>query len=83
MCVHFFLILVILNPGSANHKKPQLPLCSAETGSTFFPTLVRYIIILSCDFSTFCLKCLSQNAERTYVTQEFSLNSSLEYCHKI
>jgi len=57
-------------------KSTPIVLCSARVN--FFPTLVRYIIILSCDFSTFCLKCKSQNAGRAYVTQEFSLISSLE-----
>lgn len=60
-------------------ESSPIVLCSARVN--FFPTLVRYIIILSCDFSTFCLKCTSQNAGRAYVTQEFSLISSLEYSH--
>lgn len=54
-------------------------LCSARVN--FFPTLVRYIIILSCDFSTFCLKRMYQSAGRAHVTQEFSLIPSLEYSH--
>jgi hypothetical protein len=59
-------------------SKP-IVLCSARVN--FFPTLVRYIIILSCDFSTFRLRCMSQNAGRAHVTHEFSLIPSMEYGH--